>query len=118
MIYSIEFYNSSVQVEITKWPAGINASFTRIAEQIEESGPNLGLPYTRPFGDGLFEIRAKGAEGYRAGVFLHFSGPTYRDPARLHQEDPTDSEQGVEDCTKETKGGATWLRKPKTVTNR
>ena len=69
MIYSIEFYNSSVQVEITKWPAGINASFTRIAEQMEESGPNLGLPYTRPFGDGLFEIRAKGAEGIGRAFF-------------------------------------------------
>jgi ribosome-binding protein aMBF1 (putative translation factor) len=27
---------------------------------MERSGPNFGLPYTRPFGDGLFEIRAKG----------------------------------------------------------
>jgi phage-related protein len=63
MAYPIEFFNAAVKAEITGWPAGINASFTRIAEQMVESGPNLGLPYTRPFGDGLFEIRAKGREG-------------------------------------------------------
>ena len=62
MSYQILFFNKSVQKEIESWPIGINASFVRITEQIEISGPNLGLPYTRPFGDGLFEIRAKGAE--------------------------------------------------------
>lgn len=61
MTYSIDFYNVGVRAEVEGWPAGINASFTRIAEQMVESGPNLGLPYTRPFGDGLFEMRAKGA---------------------------------------------------------
>jgi len=33
------------------------------------SGPNLGMPYTRPFGDGLFEIRAKGTEGIGRAFF-------------------------------------------------
>jgi len=44
MSYSIHFFNESVKAEIENWPIGINASFTRIAEQIEISGPNLGLP--------------------------------------------------------------------------
>lgn len=74
MIYSIEFYNSVVLAEIAGWPAGINASFTRIAEQMVESGPNLGLPYTRPFGDGLFEIRAKGEEGIGRAFFCTLIG--------------------------------------------
>ena len=39
-----------------------------------ESGPNLGLPYTRPFGDGLFEIRAKGAEGMGRAFFCSLVG--------------------------------------------
>jgi len=69
MGYVIEFFNASVQAEIVAWPAGINASFTRIAERMEESGPNLGLPYTRPFGDGLFEIRARGGEGIGRAFF-------------------------------------------------
>jgi len=74
MTFSIEFYNEAVLAEIDGWPAGINASFTRIAEQMEESGPNLGLPYTRPFGDGLFEIRAKGEEGIGRAFFCTLIG--------------------------------------------
>ena len=36
---------------------------------IEECGPALGLPYTKPLGNGLFEIRAKGSEGIRRSFF-------------------------------------------------
>lgn len=60
MSYRIEFFNEAVQAEVMAWPSGILASFTRIAERISEHGPNLGMPYTRAMGDGLFEIRAKG----------------------------------------------------------
>lgn len=74
MAYSIEFYNAAVLAEVDGWPAGINASFTRIAEQMVGSGPNLGLPYTRPFGDGLFEIRAKGEEGIGRVFFCALVG--------------------------------------------
>ena len=74
MTYHIEFFNASVRAEIDAWPAGINASFTRIAEQMVESGPNLGLPYTRPLGDGLFEIRAKGREGIGRAFFCTLIG--------------------------------------------
>lgn len=74
MTYSLYFYNASVQAEIEGWPAGINASFTRIAEQMAETGPNLGLPYTRPFGDGLFEIRARGEEGIGRAFFCALVG--------------------------------------------
>ena len=69
MSYQILFFNKSVQKEIEGWPIGINASFIRITEQIVISGPNLGLPYTRPFGDGLFEIRARGSEGIGRAFF-------------------------------------------------
>lgn len=74
MTYAIEFYNAAVQTEITGWPTGISASFTRIAEQMVQSGPNLGLPYTRPLGDGLFEIRAKGREGIGRAFFCALVG--------------------------------------------
>ena len=52
-----------VQQTVLNWPAGINASFTRIALRMVEHGANLGLPYTRAMGDGLFELRLKAAEG-------------------------------------------------------
>ncbi len=74
MNYQLLFFNAKVQASIDAWPSGINASFVRIAEQIVISGPNLGMPYTRPFGDGLFEIRAKGAEGIGRAFFCCIVG--------------------------------------------
>ena len=74
MKFTLEFYSDSVQGEVLCWPEGIQASFTRIAEQMVEHGPNLGMPYTRPFGDGLFEIRAKGREGIGRAFFCTLVG--------------------------------------------
>jgi phage-related protein len=74
MSYQLQFFNSKVQAAIESWPTGISASFVRIAEQMQVSGPNLGMPYTRPFGDGLFEVRAKGAEGIGRAFFCSIVG--------------------------------------------
>lgn len=74
MSYRIEFFSEIVKNEIMEWPGGILASFTRIAERITEHGPNLGMPYTRAMGDGLFEIRAKGHEGIGRALFCTVVG--------------------------------------------
>jgi len=39
-----------------------------------EYGPNLGLPYTDAFSDGLFELRLKGAEGIAKVFFCTMIG--------------------------------------------
>ncbi|MBU6224836.1 MAG: type II toxin-antitoxin system RelE/ParE family toxin [Burkholderiales bacterium] len=69
MAYQLLFFNASVQADIQDWPTQIFASFVRIAEQMEVSGPNLGLPYTKAMGGGLFEIRARGLEGIDRAFF-------------------------------------------------
>ena len=69
MKYAIVFFNASAQERISAWPVGIYASFVRITEQIVMSGPNLGMPYTKAMGQGLFEIRARGAEGVGRAFF-------------------------------------------------
>ena len=74
MTYQIQFFAASVQAVIEKWPVGIYASFVRISEQIELSGPNLGMPYTKAMGEGLFEIRARGAEGIGRAFFCCMKG--------------------------------------------
>lgn len=74
MNYALEFYSKTVQDEILDWPNGIQASFTRIAEQMTEHGPNLGMPYTRAMKEGLFEIRAKGREGIGRAFFCTLVG--------------------------------------------
>lgn len=74
MNYTLEFFNLSVQADIDRWPTGISASFYRITEQMVETGPNLGLPYTKALGDGLFEIRARGTEGIARAFFCTIVG--------------------------------------------
>ena len=69
MKHSIVFFNASVEERISAWPVGIYASFLRITEQIVMSGPNLGMPYTKAMGQGLFEVRARGAEGIGRAFF-------------------------------------------------
>jgi phage-related protein len=69
MPYTIEFFNPAIKDQILAWPDGILASFTKIAEQMTHSGPNLGMPYTKAFGKGLFEIRARGPEGIGRAFF-------------------------------------------------
>lgn len=42
-------------------------------DKIEEHGSDLGLPFTRAMGKGLFEIRAKGQAGIARGFFCMIS---------------------------------------------
>lgn len=62
MEWHISFYNHKVESETLSFPKGILANFLHIAEMIEEFGPALGAPYTKPLGEGLFEVKAKGKE--------------------------------------------------------
>ena len=72
--WHISFYNENVESDTLSFPEGILANFLHIAEMIEEFSPALGLPYTQPLGDGLFEIRAKGKEGIGRSLFCMVKG--------------------------------------------
>ena len=74
MSWKVTFFNSKVEEETLKFPAGILANFLHIAEIIEEFGPAIGKPYTAPMGKGLFEIRAKGKEGIGRSLFCTVKG--------------------------------------------
>ncbi len=74
MPWTITFYSEKVEAETLALPPSILANFLRIAELIEEFGPNLGRPHTAPLGQGLFEIRAKGREGIARTVFCTVAG--------------------------------------------
>ena len=74
MKWLITFYNHKVEKETLSFPKGILANFLHIAEMIEKFGPALGAPYTKPFGEGLFEIRAKGREGIGRSFFCMVKG--------------------------------------------
>ena len=60
---TIEYFHSRVKAEIESWPDGILADYARLVELLMEFGPNLRMPYSRPMGSGLFELRPRGREG-------------------------------------------------------
>lgn len=74
MNWKVTFYSEKVEQETLALPKGILANFLRIAEMVEEFGPDLGRPHTAPLGKGLFEIRAKGREGISRSVFCTVKG--------------------------------------------
>lgn len=69
MDYSIEYYSDAVAEEILALPDTLAARYLVLTRRIVAVGPNLGLPHTDAFGDGLFELRLKGQEGI-ARVFF------------------------------------------------
>ena len=74
MLWEIQYYSESVRQDIEAWPVGIRAMYARITERMQGFGPYLGMPFTRPMGDGLFEIRAKGDEGIGRAFFCTTAG--------------------------------------------
>ena len=74
MAWSITFYSEKVEKQTLALPTGILANFLRIAELVEEFGPDLGRPHTASLGQGLYEIRARGKEGISRSVFCTFKG--------------------------------------------
>ena len=74
MDWKIEFYNEGAKNQIYRFPKKIQAKLIDIMEMMIKLGPNLGKPHTYPFGDGLFEIRAKGKEGIGRSFFCYEKG--------------------------------------------
>lgn len=69
MTYRVHYFSDDVQADILALPATLRARYIALSTRMEQYGPNLGKPHTEAFGDGLFELRMKGAEGI-ARMFL------------------------------------------------
>ena len=76
MQWTIQYYNQSVKEDSRDLPISIKAKFEAIMDKMIEHGPDLGLPFTKAMGKGMFEIRAKSQEGIARGMFCTISGNT------------------------------------------
>jgi len=96
VVYTITYYSEAVQVEILNLPDTLAARYIVLTRRMSVFGPNLGEPHTKAFGEGLFELRLKGAEGIarvffctlvdRRVVMLHsFVKKTDKTPLRERQ---------------------------------
>lgn len=69
MKWQILYFDVNVQEAISSWPVGMRAYYARITERMMLYGPNLGMPFTRAMGRGLFEIRVRSKEGISRAFF-------------------------------------------------
>ena len=74
MEYTIIYYSESVQEEILALPDSLAARYVVLTRRMVALGPNLGEPHTKAFGEGLFELRLKGAEGIARVFFCTLVG--------------------------------------------
>jgi len=72
--YTITYYSESVQEDILALPDTLAARYIVLTRRMLALGPNLGEPHTKAFGDGLFELRLKGAEGIARVFFCAIIG--------------------------------------------
>jgi phage-related protein len=70
----LEYFHPRVLAGVEAWPADILADYARIVELLMEHGPNLRLPHSRAFGEGLFELRARGRSGIGRAFYCFLVG--------------------------------------------
>jgi phage-related protein len=73
MKWAIHYYNQSVKEDSRDLPKSIKAKFEAIMDNMVECGPDIGLPFTKAMGKGLFELRAKAQEGIARAMFCTLS---------------------------------------------
>ena len=74
MDYTINYYSDAVQQQIMELPDTLAARYIVLTRRMIALGPNMGEPHTKAFGDGLFELRLKGAEGIARVFFCTLVG--------------------------------------------
>ena len=74
MAYEIGYFHERVLAEIESWPVEVLADYARLVELLAEHGPNLRLPHSRAFGDGLFELRPRGRSGIARAFYCFLMG--------------------------------------------
>ncbi len=74
MDYTIAYYSDDLQEQITALPDTLAARYVVLTRRMIALGTNLGEPHTKAFGDGLLELRLKGAEGIARVFFCTLIG--------------------------------------------
>lgn len=74
MQYTITYYSEVVETEVLNLPKTLLARYLSLTDRMEIVGPNLGNPHTKALGDGLLELRLKGAEGIARVMYCTLVG--------------------------------------------
>jgi phage-related protein len=74
MSFAIDHFHERVLRDIESWPVDVLADYARLVEMLIEHGPSLGLPHSRAFGDGLFELWPRGRSGIGRAFYCFLVG--------------------------------------------
>jgi phage-related protein len=75
MAWTIEPPDERVKAEIRGLPEDMQARYIRIANLLTEFGPQrVGMPYVRPLGNKLWEMRLKGKAGIGRILYVALPG--------------------------------------------
>lgn len=74
MEFRIEYYSDEVGEAILALPDTLAAKYVMLSRRMIALGPHLGDPHTKAMGDGLFELRLKGAEGIGRVFYCNLVG--------------------------------------------
>ncbi|VWC80552.1 bacteriophage protein [Burkholderia lata] len=104
--YEIRFFNERVEEGVAALPKTLIARFYALVDRMEQYGPNLGEPHTQSMGNGLYEMRLKGAEGIARVFLLRDRREAYRHASLFCEEDAKDATEGTGNGTPSTEGGS------------
>lgn len=74
MAFEITYFNERVLSVVHSWPVDVLADYARLIELLAEHGPDLRVPHSRAFGDGLFELRPRGRAGIGRAFYCFLVG--------------------------------------------
>ncbi len=75
MDWTVEPLNDAVETELLALPKDMQARFLRIAGLLQTFGPqHVGMPYVRPLGNKLWEMRLTGRAGIGRAIYVAASG--------------------------------------------
>ena len=74
MDYRVEYFSQAVEEDILALPDTLAARYIVLTRRMTAIGANLGPPHTDALGDGLFELRLKGADGIARVFFCTLIG--------------------------------------------
>ncbi len=74
MDHVIAYFSDQVEQDILGLPDTLAARYVVLTRRMVAVGPHLGEPHTKALGEGLFELRLKGAEGIARVFFCTLIG--------------------------------------------
>lgn len=74
MRYTIEYYSEAIEDQVLALPPTLLARYFYLTDRMVVAGPHLGEPHSKAMGDGLLELRLKGAEGIARMMYCTLVG--------------------------------------------